>query len=919
MGTCVLLPSPRDTVIMVILLPILFLASAGWAAAATTSGRDRSSLNAGWKFSRFTSNPDSLSYNTLSPWMLPLANDFIVNGAKHRAPSGTPPGSNVQYVQASFNDASWQSVDLPHDWAIAGPFNAPGISGGMGRLPTNGVGWYRRNLVATADDVDGTKSIFLDVDGAMSYAAVWLNGHLLGGWPYGYASWRLDLTPYLQAGNNILAVRLDNAVDNSRWYPGAGIYRNLWLVKVDKTHVAQWGTYVTTPSVSSSSATMNLVVQVENNGNVTRQVNVSTNVYTIDQSTGTAGTAVVASFQPTTVSVNAGAKESVSGSVTISNPRLWGPPPAQTPNLYVAVTTLSAGGTVIDTYETKFGIRSLTYDRNIGLLVNGQHVYVQGTCNHHDQGSIGTAINIRALQRQLQTLQEMGSNALRTSHNPPAPELLDLADSMGFMVLDEAFDCWSQGKTSNDYHLLYPDWHEPDLRAFVRRDRNHPSVVAWSIGNEIPEQSTSQGGSEGQELHDIVKSEDPTRQSTSAMNSAGPTAPLANVIDIEGLNYQGEYGAYGNFHSTFPNKMIWGTETASCISSRGTYLFPVTSSNGQTYYNSGGSDSSHMWVSAYELENPGWGGSPDQVFGAQDNFPFVAGEFTWTGFDYIGEPTPYGGNPGARSSYFGIVDLAGFKKDRFYIYQARWRPDFAMVHILPHWTWPERVGQTTPVHVFSSADQVELFVNGVSAGRQNRPGKSVYRFRWDNVTYSPGDLRAVAYKNGNQWAVDTRKTAGNAAALSVTVDRASITGDGLDLAYVSVAVVDSAGTVVPRANNVVTFSVSGPGTLVSTDNGDPTDTTPFPSASRKAFSGLVLAIVKANVGARGQIIVSATANGITGGQVFITASGSTMTSTTTSSGTTTSTTTSSGTTTSTTTTPGTGNVSYSPSICLGVL
>jgi beta-galactosidase len=864
----------RISSIMLVLSLLLLLAAAGSATADETPGRNRSSLNAGWKFSRFTSNPDSLSYDTLKPWMLPLANDFIVDGSKHPIPSGTSPGSNVAYVQASFDDSTWKSVDLPHDWAIEGPFNAPGISGGMGRLPTNGVGWYRRTLTATTDDVDGSKSVFLDVDGAMSYAALWLNGNLLGGWPYGYASWRLDLTPYLKAGNNILAVRLDNAVDNSRWYPGAGIYRNLWLVKIDKTHVAQWGTYITTPSVSSNSATVSLVVQVENKGNITRQVDVSTDIFAIDQGTGEPGTAAVASFKTTTLRVDSDTKQSLNGSVSISNPRLWGPPPGQTPNLYLAVTTLSdseTDGTVIDTYTTRFGIRSITYNANKGVLVNGQHVRVQGTCNHHDQGSIGTAINLRATQRQLQTLQEMGTNALRTSHNPPAPEFLDLADTMGFMVLDEAFDCWSQGKTSNDYHLLYADWHEPDMRSFVRRDRNHPSVIAWSIGNEIPEQGTSLGGSEGRELQDIVKFEDPTRQSTSAMNSASETSALANVLDIEGLNYQGEYGAYGSFHSKFPSKMIWGTETASCISSRGTYLFPVASGNNAGYNTNGGSDSSHQWVSAYDLYNPGWGFSPDQVFVAQDNFPFVGGEFMWTGFDYIGEPTPYGGNPGARSSYFGIVDLAGFKKDRFYIYQARWRPDLPMVHILPHWTWPDRVGQITPVHAFSAADEVELFVNGASAGRKRRSGNSVYRFRWDDVRYSAGDLRAVAYKGGSQWAVDTRKTAGNAAALNVTVDRASIAGDGLDLAYVSVAVTDAGGTVVPRADNTINFSVSGPGKLVSTDNGNPSDTTAFPSASRKAFSGLALAIIKANKGATGQITVSASADGIAGGKIVITA------------------------------------------------
>ncbi|KAK4163866.1 glycoside hydrolase superfamily [Cladorrhinum sp. PSN259] len=857
---------------MFILAHLALLAVAGWADAATP-GRVRTSLNDGWRFARFTNNPDSLSYSTLKPWIMPMANDFIVSGTKYQPPSGAAPGANVQYVQASFNDNAWQQVDLPHDWAIAGPFGAPGISGGMGRLPTNGVGWYRRTLTATAEDVDGTKSIFLDVDGAMSYAAVWLNGNLLGGWPWGYASWRIDLTRYLKAGNNTLAIRLDNAVENSRWYPGAGIYRNLWLVKVDKTHVAQSGTKLTTSSVSSSSATVNLVVQVENLGNTTRQVDVTTNIFTIDQSTGAAGTSPVATIKTTSASIAAGKKQSVNGSVAVTNPRLWGPPPSQTPNLYVAVTTVSSNAAVIDSYETRFGIRTIAYDANNGLIINGKRVYVQGTCNHHDQGAIGTAYNHRATQRQLETLRDMGANALRTSHNPPAPELLDLADTMGFLVLDEAFDCWSRGKTTNDYHLLYPEWHEPDLRAFIRRDRNHPSVIAWSIGNEIPGQETALAASEATELQGIVHAEDTGsgRLVTSAMNSASEKDALPAVLDVIGLNYQGEYGGYGSFHSKFPNKMIWGSETASCISSRGTYLFPVSKNNNAQFSVAGGSDGNAKYVSAYELGNPGWGGSADAVFSSQDRFqPFVAGEFVWTGFDYIGEPTPYGGNGGARSSYFGIVDLAGFKKDRYYIYQARWRPEVPMVHLLPHWTWPEREGQVTPVHVFSSADEVEVLVNGVSAGRKKREGKAVYRFRWDDVKYAKGEVVAVGYKNGKEWARDVRRTAGAATGLEVSVDRPMIDGDGKDLAYVTVKVVDAKGTVVPRANNSVTFSVEGPGRLVATDNGDPTDMTAFPSPSRKAFSGLALAIVKAEVGKPGQITVTAKSAGISQGQVVIT-------------------------------------------------
>ncbi|KAK4443655.1 glycoside hydrolase family 2 protein [Podospora aff. communis PSN243] len=859
---------------MIVLVHLVLLALVSWAAAAAaaaapTPGRVQTSLNEGWKFARFTNNPDSLSYNTLKPWILPLANPFIVTGTKYPSPSGSAPGANVQQVQSSFNDNTWQEVDLPHDWAIAGPFGAPGISGGMGRLPTNGIGWYRKTLVATADDVSGTKSIFLDVDGAMSYAAVWLNGNLVGGWPWGYASWRLDLTRHLRAGNNTLAIRLESAVENSRWYPGAGIYRNLWLVKVDKTHVGQWGTQITTPQVSASSATVNLAVQVENLGNATREVEVTTRIYPVNN--GTTAEAV-ATVKAATISVPAGEKRSVNGSVAVANPRLWGPPPSQTPNLYLAVTTLTSGGTVLDTYTTRFGIRSITYSPSQGLLINSQRVYVQGTCNHHDQGAIGAAYNHRATQRQLEILRDMGTNALRTSHNPPAPELLELADEMGFIVLDEAFDCWSVGKTTNDYHLLYPEWHEADLRAFVRRDRNHASVIAWSIGNEVANQEAALPAREATELQNIVHAEDPTRQVTSAMNAAAPEHALPAAVDIIGLNYQGEYGNYAAFRQKFPNKMIWGSETASCISSRGTYYFPVHSGNNNRWNTAGSSDANARYISAYEMANPGWGNSPDAVFLAQERFqPWVAGEFVWTGFDYIGEPTPWGGNGGSRSSYFGIVDLAGFPKDRFYIYQARWRPDKPMVHLLPHWTWPERVGQVTPIHVFSGADEVEVWINGASQGRKKKPGNGIYRFRWDEVKYAAGEVVAVGYKGGKEWGRDVKKTAGTAAALAVTVDRAVIDGDGKDLAYVRVEVVDDKGIIAPRANNTVTFSVAGPGKLVATDNGDPTDMTAFPSSSRKAFSGLALAIVKTEKGAKGQFTVTARADGLKQGQVVITA------------------------------------------------
>lgn len=841
---------------------------------ATSSVRERISINSSWKFSRFTSNPDSLSYNeTLKSWILPSANDFIIDGTKHERPNGTAPGGDVEYTQSSFDDGSWEAVNLPHDWAIKGPFNAPGISGGMGRLPSNGVGWYRRNLTFSSSDVG--KSIFLDIDGAMSYSAVWLNGELVGGWPYGYASFRLDLTPYINVnGDNILAIRLDNALDSSRWYPGAGIYRNIWLVKVHPVHVGKFGTRITTPTVSTDEATVELVVNLENNGVARREITVTTEISLPNSEYAVAKSAAAL------VNVEAGGKQSVTSSLSITNPLLWGPPPTQEPNLYVAVTTLSTGnGTIVDEYETTFGVRTIEHDANQGILVNGEKVPIRGTDNHHDLGSLGAAFNYRAAERQLEILQEMGGNALRMSHNPPAPELLELADRKGFLVMDEAFDVWNQAKVDNDYHLLFPDWHEPDLRSFIRRDSNHPSVIAWSIGNEIPEQRTAEGAATGQVLYDIVHEEDSTRPITSALNSGQPGDGLANLLDVESLNYQGEgrgnswSSTFPAFHSTYPERLIWTSESASTLSTRGTYLFPVISNMSQIVSDApgDGGNSTLLQVSAYELYAPSWAASPDKVFRQQDTYDYVAGEFVWTGWDYLGEPTPYDDYESARSSYFGIIDLAGFKKDRFYLYQSRWKSDLPFAHILPHWSWPsERVDEVTPVHVFSSAHEAELFVNGESAGRLAKEPLT-YRFRWDNVTYSPGKLHVVTYKNGSTWAEASKKTTGDAAALDITADRTIISADGYDLSFVTVAVVDGTSEVVPEANNAITFAISGPGEIVSTDNGDPADLTPFPSLTRDAFSGLALAIVRSYAGEQGEITVSAVAEGLTAAEVVLTA------------------------------------------------
>jgi beta-galactosidase len=808
---------------------------------------------------------DATATRVLKPWILPTANALIADPAKrHERPPGHP-GSSVAFVQPQFDDSGWERVDLPHDWAIAGPFLADGPYGGMGRLPSWGVGWYRKRLDIPASDRG--RALFLDLDGAMAYATVWLNGKLVGGWPYGYSSWRVDLSPYVVFGaRNQLAIRLDNPPDSARWYPGGGLYRNVWLTKAAPLHVAHWGTQLTTPQVSADTAQVQLAITLDNAARSAVQAQVSTAIYVLDDARGTRSGEPVARIAAVQVAVAAGGSARVQGSTQIDRPRLWGPPPTQRPHRYVAVTEVSQDGHVVDRYETPFGVRSIVFDADKGLLVNGEHVPIRGVNNHHDLGALGAAFNLRAAERQLQLLQQMGANAIRMSHNPPAPELLELTDRMGLLVVDEVFDSWEMKKTPLDFHLVFPQWHEPDLRAMLRRDRNHPSVILWSVGNEVGEQYTGeQGAAIARTLHAIVHEEDPTRPATVAMNYASPEMPLPAALDVISLNYQGEgirdapefagterirkQPQYPAFHGRFPHKAILSSETASALSSRGVYLFPVTPDISAPVRDGRGGDSVAHQVSAYELHAVDFGSSADKVFAAQDQHPHVAGEFVWTGFDYLGEPTPY---YSSRSSYSGIFDLAGFPKDRYWLYQSRWRPDLPMAHLLPHWTWPGREGQVTPVHVFTSGDEAELFVNGVSQGRK-RKGPLQYRLRWDAVVYQPGELRVQAYKEGKPWADDRVQTAGSAARMQVTPDRGSIRGDGQDLSFVTVRLLDRDGRPMPTAGDRLRFRIEGPGELVATDNGDPTNLESFAAPQRNAFNGLCLAIVRAKPGARGTI------------------------------------------------------------------
>jgi beta-galactosidase len=880
----------------------------------TKQAREHILINEGWKFYHYGpgAKADSLIYDVrpdgrvnrddgpadarpteavkvaatqmaLKPWILPTGNNFIKDPNKrHQRPNGDP-GKDFPFVQHDFDDNAWETINLPHDWAIKGPFYKAGVAevgGGMGRLPIQGVAWYRKSIDIPATDAG--RNIFLDIDGAMSYAMVWVNGHLAGGWPYGYSSWRVDLTPHIMPGKkNQLAIRLDNPLNSSRWYPGAGIYRNVWLTKTNPVHVSQWGTFITSSKVSKTAAKVHVQVTVDNNADSDGDVAVVTHFFLLNDKGQKVGQPVAKTGVMKTV-VHANSSAVVGGFVNINQPKLWGPLPNQTPHRYVAVTMVSLNGKAVDSYETNFGIREIRMDATKGVFVNGERVMLNGVNQHHDLGALGAAFNMRAAERQLELLREMGCNAIRMSHNPPAPELLELTDRMGFLVIDEIYDTWELKKTPLDFHLIFPDWHEQDLRALIRRDRNHPSVMMWSFGNEVGEQYTDEkGAAVTSRLNAIVKEEDTTRPTTVSMNYAKPNMPMPAVVDVIGLNYQGEGirngGAYAGlrgittpplfpaFHEKFPGKIILSSENASALSSRGEYLFPVFEGNSSPIRDGMGGNSKTQQVSAYELYSVDFGASADKVFATMDQHPFVAGGFVWTGWDYLGEPTPY---YLSRSSYSGIIDLAGFKKDRFYLYQSWWRPNFPMAHILPHWNWPDRIGQITPVHVFTSGDEAELFLNGRSLGRKKK-SPFEYRLRWDDVKYSAGELKVIAWKDGKKWAEDIVKTTGEASQLKLSADHSTIIADGKDLSFITVRIADKNGLTVPRAKNALTFSIEGPGEIVATDNGDASNLVSFSSLTREAFNGLCLVIVRGKAGYKGEIRLKVESEGLGSGTVVL--------------------------------------------------
>lgn len=892
----------------------VLLFDCAWGQETVISKRERIPITEDWRFFRYEENAeaDTLFYDArpdvtayvderpadsrpgenrkkeeghyaLKPWILPTGNAFIKDVKKrYKRPSGSP-GSKFPFVLRDFDDKDWEKVSLPHDWAISGEFyrgDRVPVGGGMGRLPVQGVGWYRKKIEIPISDQG--KQIFMDIDGAMSYSMVWVNGNLVGGWPYGYMSYRLDLTPYLKIGEvNQIAIRIDNPPNSSRWYPGAGLYRKVWLVKTDPVHVNHWGTKITTPVVSSKKARIKIKTSVVNDSDSDQNIELVSKGFLI----GSDGKIESKpSFSTDTIRgiIRSRDTKQILDSVELANPKLWGPPPNQTPNQYLVCSEVYSDGLLKDIKKTKIGIRSLRFDPQKGVFVNDENLKLKGANLHHDLGALGAAFNASAAKRQLLSLREAGANAIRLAHNPPDPQLLDLADSLGFLVIDEIFDNWKIGKTPLDFHLIFDDWHEQDLRAFIRRDRNHPSIIMWSYGNEVGEQYTEEEGANlSYLLNSIVKDEDLTRPTTVSMNYARAHTAFAKVPDVINLNYQGEGirnapaykhlkgisvpPAFAEFHKLHPDKVLISSENAATVSSRGEYFFPVYKGRSAPVERDQGGNDDRTQVSGYELYTMEFGASPDKVFDTMDHHPYVAGGFVWSGTDYLGEPTPY---YSSKNSYSGIFDLAGFKKDRFYLYQSYWRPDFPMAHILPHWNWPERIGDTVPVHVFTSGDEAELFLNGQSLGKKKK-GDGDYRLRWDDVIYSPGELKVIAYKEGKKWAEDKIRTTGKAKRLRMTADKPSISTKGDDLLFIVVDVVDELNQVVPKSNNEISFSIEGPGEIIGIDNGDSSDLTSFSSLKRRAFNGKALVIVRPKKNEKGSIHVKGKSNGLSDGGIKV--------------------------------------------------
>lgn len=741
----------------------------------------------------------------------------------------------------SFNDTHWESVVVPHDWAIYGPFDrnndlqnvavtqnfekeASVKTGRTGGLPYVGVGWYR-----TRFDVEPGRQTMLVFDGAMSEAKVYVNGKEACFWPFGYNSFYCDVTSFLNhdGKQNLLAVRLENRPQSSRWYPGAGLYRNVRVVTTGQIHVPVWGTQLTTPHVSEDYASVCLRTSVENAGRT--ELTVQTDIISPEGK--------VVSSKKNKGYINHGLP--FTQNFIVEHPALWSP---ESPSLYRAVSKIYSGDTLLDTYTTRFGIRSIEYIADKGFFLNGKHRKFQGVCNHHDLGPLGAAINVSALRHQLRMLKDMGCDAIRTAHNMPAPELVSLCDEMGFMMMIEPFDEWDIAKCENGYHRFFNEWAERDMVNMLHQYRNNPCVVMWSIGNEVPTQWSAEGYKVAKFLQDICHREDPTRPVTCGMDQVDSVLDngFAAMLDIPGFNYRAH--RYEEAYERLPQNIVLGSETSSTVSSRGVYKFPAERKAGAMY-------DDHQ-SSSYDLEYCSWSNIPDIDFALAEDYDWTIGQFVWTGFDYLGEPSLYDTNAWPNhSSMFGIIDLASIPKDRYYLYRSIWNKDEETLHILPHWNWEGYEGKPIPVFVYTNYPSAELFVNGKSYGRQTKNRQTVenrYRLMWHNVTYEPGEVKVIAYDaDGKAVAEKNVYTAGKPHHIELQTDYTSLKADGKDLAYVTVRVVDKEGNLCPTDGRRLNFRVKGAGSYRASANGDPTCLDLFHLPQMHAFNGMLTVIVQA--------------------------------------------------------------------------
>lgn len=769
----------------------------------------------------------------------------------------------AQAASINLDDRSWNKVTLPHDWAISGPFDykndlqtvkvsedgdlrAATRSGRTGGLPVNGVGWYRRHFFINSQDKGRCFSI--EFDGAMSHAKVYLNEHLVGEWPYGYTSFSFDLTPYLvYGGDNVLAVRLENPAGSARWYSGAGIYRNVRLVSTNKIHFLQRNAWITSSEAANGQAEVHIQSSLENEGGLNKDLEITTKIFEPgNREVGTVSSVYLS---------QAGCNQTI----RLLHPKKWS---SATPFLYRAEISVKKNGEVLDQISIPFGIRFIRFSPQKGMIVNGRPEKLKGVCLHDDLGPLGMAVNKSALRYRLQLLREMGCNAIRGSHNPHAPELMDMCDEMGFYFIDEAFDEWKTPKVKNGYHLLFDEWAEKDLSAMIVRDRNHPSVIMYSIGNEVREQGEKTGAAVAGYLTAICHRLDSTRPVTAGFNNLQGAIKngLAEKVDIPGWNYKPE--EYNRIHKQHPDWVVYGSETASTVSSRGVYKLPADTATMKIWPDN--------QSSSYDLEYCRWSQLPDMEW-QQQEADFVAGEFAWTGFDYLGEPTPYMDNWPSRSSYFGIIDLCGLPKDRYYLYQSHWS-EKKVLHLLPHWNWEGKEGQIIPVYVYTNYPSAEVFINGVSYGKKYFDVHSLldrYRLRWYNTVYTPGELKVVAYDaDGHAAATQIVHTAGTPAEIHLQTQTRRLLPDGTDLAFITVSVKDKAGNLCPLADNNIHFKVSGAGTLCAVGSGNPASLESFQADERKAFYGQCMLIVQGKT-EPGMMHISAEAPGLQSAEISI--------------------------------------------------